>query len=97
MYGTVTHLHFYDESARAAAVKGLEILVNQARRSLGFVDCYVLEVGHADAAMVTLYVSEEQAAELSASTRVHIGEAIGPYVRGRPERFAGKIIIGESD
>lgn len=97
MYGTVTHLHFRDESARAAAVKGLEVLVSQARRSLAFVDCYVLEVGNAEAAMVTLYVSEEKAEELSGSTRVHIGETIGPYVSGRPERFAGKVVIGGSD
>lgn len=93
MYGTMTHLHFRDQTARTAAVEALEGLVGQARRSSSFLDCYVLEVGTDEAVMFTLYASEEKATELSASARAHIGEAIGSHVSGPPKRLAGRVVV----
>lgn len=97
MYGTITRLRFRDDAARTAAIKALERLVNEARNSPSLVDCYVLEVGASEAVMFTLYLSEEKARELSASTRVHLGEAIGRYVSGPPERLSGTVVVGVGD
>lgn len=97
MYGTITRLRFRDDRARAAAIKALEQLVNQVRDGTSLVDCYVLEVDTSEAVMFTLYVSEQKAQELGASTRAHLGEAIGPYVSGPPERLAGTVVVGGGD
>ncbi|NYI66545.1 hypothetical protein [Spelaeicoccus albus] len=74
---------------------GLRELVRAADDLPGFLDCWVLDAGPAEAVMFTLYSSETAAAEASASLRPHLGAAVGPHVTGAPQRWAGPLVIGE--
>jgi len=94
-YARVTVLSFTDPSAKSSGVDELAGLVRAAHDLPGFLSCWVMDTGAAEAVMVTLYESCAAAQRASAAGRQHIGAAIGRYVSGPPQRWAGDLVIDE--
>lgn len=88
-YGTVTVLTFESAEDQQTAVNALLALINHARDAPGLIDCWVLESGPTEATMITLYASETAAVQASATMRPRLGAALGRYVTGPPQRWAG--------
>jgi hypothetical protein len=91
MHATITTLRIPNAAARAGALDQLAVLVRTAGSLAGVVTACVVETGHDEITMVTVYADEAAAEAASDELRPALAEAIGPLVSGPPERRAGSV------
>jgi hypothetical protein len=96
-YATVTLINFATPTGKYEAINGLRDLLCMAQEFSGFQNCWVLDSGPTQAIMITRYSSQEAAARASGSIRPHLTAAVGPYVTGTPQRWAGRTIATSSN
>ena len=96
MYGTITAIKARDVDHRDAIQQSIETLVDQLSDASELVGIYLFATAADELALVTLYQDEAAAEALSARTRAHLGQLVGPHVAAPPQRLAGPAILART-